>query len=110
MGCLPLLRSSLGLRHDAAQRRRTLWGRLTSRPAAAKEDARAAPHPRLRPAIWENAMDLGIAGRKAIVCASSKGLGRACAMNLAQAGCVVVVNGRNRDAVEAAAADIRKAT
>ena len=32
-------------------------------------------------------MDLGIAGRKAIVCASSKGLGRACAMALAEAGC-----------------------
>src|ERR1700680_1565887 len=55
-------------------------------------------------------MDLGIAGRKAIVCASSKGLGRACARALAEAGCEVVVNGRNRDAVEAAAADIRQAT
>ena len=55
-------------------------------------------------------MDLGIAGRKAIVCASSKGLGRACAKSLAEAGCEVVVNGRNRDAVETAAADIRKAT
>jgi 3-oxoacyl-[acyl-carrier protein] reductase len=55
-------------------------------------------------------MDLGIAGRKAIVCASSKGLGRACAKALAEAGCEVVVNGRNRDAVEAAAADIRQAT
>ena len=55
-------------------------------------------------------MDLGIAGRKAIVCASSKGLGRACAKSLAEAGCEVVVNGRNRDAVEATAADIRQAT
>src|SRR5260370_39322929 len=55
-------------------------------------------------------MDLGIAGRKAIVCASSKGLGRACATSLAQAGCEVVVNGRNRDVVEATAADIRQAT
>jgi 3-oxoacyl-[acyl-carrier protein] reductase len=55
-------------------------------------------------------MDLGIAGRKAIVCASSKGLGRACATALAEAGCEVVVNGRTRDAVEAAAADIRQAT
>src|SRR5215468_12252927 len=55
-------------------------------------------------------MDLGIAGRKAIVCASSKGLGRACANRLAEAGCEVVVNGRNREAVEAAAADIRQAT
>ena len=41
-------------------------------------------------------MDLGIAGRKAIVCASSRGLGRACAMRLAEAGCEVVVNGRDR--------------
>jgi 3-oxoacyl-[acyl-carrier protein] reductase len=42
-------------------------------------------------------MDLGIAGRKAIVCASSKGLGRACAMALAEAGCEIVVSGRNAD-------------
>jgi 3-oxoacyl-[acyl-carrier protein] reductase len=55
-------------------------------------------------------MDLGIAGRKAIVCASSKGLGRACAKSLAEAGCEVVVNGRDRDSVEATAADIRQAT
>ena len=54
-------------------------------------------------------MDLGIAGRKAIVCASSRGLGRACAWKLAEAGCEVVVNGRNRDQVEATAAEIRKA-
>ena len=39
-------------------------------------------------------MDLGIAGRKAIVCASSRGLGKACAQALAEAGCDVVVNGR----------------
>ncbi len=32
-------------------------------------------------------MDLGITGRKAIVCASSRGLGRACAEELARAGC-----------------------
>ena len=31
-------------------------------------------------------MDLGLVGRKAIVCASSKGLGRACAMSLAREG------------------------
>jgi 3-oxoacyl-[acyl-carrier protein] reductase len=55
-------------------------------------------------------MDLGIAGRKAIICASSKGLGRACAKSLAEAGCEIVVNGRNRDSVEATAADIRQAT
>ena len=41
-------------------------------------------------------MDLGIAGRKAIVCASSRGLGRGCAYRLAEAGCEVVVNGRDK--------------
>jgi hypothetical protein len=40
-------------------------------------------------------MDLGIAGRTAIVCASSKGLGRACAVELARAGCRVAINGRD---------------
>jgi 3-oxoacyl-[acyl-carrier protein] reductase len=55
-------------------------------------------------------MDLGIAGRKAIVCASSRGLGRACAERLAEAGCEVVLNGLNRERLEAAAADMRKAT
>ena len=55
-------------------------------------------------------MDLGIAGRKAIVCASSRGLGRACAMRLAEAGCEVVVNGRDPNRLDATAADIRKAT
>ncbi|HEY2136972.1 MAG TPA: SDR family NAD(P)-dependent oxidoreductase, partial [Xanthobacteraceae bacterium] len=55
-------------------------------------------------------MDLGIAGRKAIVCASSRGLGRACAQKLAEAGCEVVINGLNRDRLEATAADLRKAT
>ena len=40
-------------------------------------------------------MDLGIRGRKAIVCASSQGLGKGCALALAQAGVSVVINGRN---------------
>jgi 3-oxoacyl-[acyl-carrier protein] reductase len=44
------------------------------------------------------------------VCASSKGLGRACAEKLAEAGCEVIVNGRSRDTAEATAADIGKAT
>ncbi|MFC0283000.1 SDR family oxidoreductase [Camelimonas abortus] len=44
-------------------------------------------------------MDLGIAGRKAIVSASSRGLGRACAMALAEAGCDVIINGRDAQAV-----------
>src|SRR5688572_10023518 len=55
-------------------------------------------------------MDLGIAGRRALVCASSRGLGRACAEALAQAGCHVTVNGRTREAVDATVADIRRKT
>jgi 3-oxoacyl-[acyl-carrier protein] reductase len=55
-------------------------------------------------------MDLGIAGRTAIVCASSHGLGRACATALARAGCRVVVNGRDADALQAMATALRDET
>ncbi len=55
-------------------------------------------------------MDLGISGRKAIVCASSRGLGRACAHALAAAGCEVVINGRDAAVLEQTAAAIREAT
>ncbi len=55
-------------------------------------------------------MDLGIKGRKAIICASSRGLGRACATALAEAGVDVVINGRDQATLEATASDIRKQT
>ena len=55
-------------------------------------------------------MDLGLQGRKAIVCASSKGLGRACAQALAEAGCTVVVNGRNAESLGQTAREIESAT
>jgi 3-oxoacyl-[acyl-carrier protein] reductase len=55
-------------------------------------------------------MDLGITGRKAIVCASSRGLGRACAQALAAAGCEVVINGLDAARLEATAAELSKAT
>jgi len=55
-------------------------------------------------------MDLGISGRKAIVCASSRGLGRACALALAEAECEVVINGREAGRLEATATEIRAAT
>ncbi len=55
-------------------------------------------------------MDLGISGRKAIVCASSRGLGRACALKLAEAGCEVTINGLDAKRLDATAADLRKAT
>jgi 3-oxoacyl-[acyl-carrier protein] reductase len=40
-------------------------------------------------------VDLGIDGRHAIVCASSRGLGQACAAALVREGCHVVINGRD---------------
>jgi 3-oxoacyl-[acyl-carrier protein] reductase len=55
-------------------------------------------------------MDLGIGGRFAVVCASSRGLGRACAVELARAGCTVVINGRDGEALQRAAAEIRDET
>jgi 3-oxoacyl-[acyl-carrier protein] reductase len=55
-------------------------------------------------------MDLGIKGKKAIVCAASKGLGRACAMSLAREGVELVINARTKDALEKTAAEIRKST
>ncbi|WP_315920087.1 SDR family oxidoreductase [Mesorhizobium sp. SP-1A] len=54
-------------------------------------------------------MDLGIRGRKAIICASSKGLGRGCAAALAEAGCDIVVNGRNAELLAGTAAELRQA-
>ena len=54
-------------------------------------------------------MDLGIAGRTAIICAGSKGLGRGCAMALAREGVRVVINARGAEALEATAAAIRAA-
>ena len=48
-------------------------------------------------------MDLGIKGKRAIVCASSKGLGFGCAEALAQAGVDIVLNGRSEESLEAAA-------
>jgi 3-oxoacyl-[acyl-carrier protein] reductase len=55
-------------------------------------------------------MDLRIRGRKAIVCASSQGLGLACATSLAREGCVVFINGRDASRLEKAVADIQTAT
>jgi 3-oxoacyl-[acyl-carrier protein] reductase len=52
-------------------------------------------------------MDLGIRGRRAIVCASSQGLGKGCALALAEAGAALVINGRNRELLEKTAEEIR---
>ncbi len=55
-------------------------------------------------------MDLGLKGKSAIVCAASKGLGRACAMALAREGVSVVITARNATTLEQTAAEIRAAT
>ncbi|UYN97371.1 MAG: SDR family oxidoreductase [Enhydrobacter sp.] len=55
-------------------------------------------------------MDLGIKGRKAIVCAASKGLGKGCAMALAREGVDLVINARTQAELEATAEEIRKNT
>jgi len=52
-------------------------------------------------------MELGIAGKRALVCASSKGLGHGCARALAEAGVDLVMNARGAEALEAAAQAIR---
>jgi 3-oxoacyl-[acyl-carrier protein] reductase len=55
-------------------------------------------------------MDLGIEGKHAIVCASSRGLGRGCAEALAEAGCVVTINGVDRERLVRVADEISAST
>jgi 3-oxoacyl-[acyl-carrier protein] reductase len=55
-------------------------------------------------------MDFGIAGKKALVCAASKGLGKGCAVALAEEGAELVILARGREALEATAAEIRAKT
>jgi 3-oxoacyl-[acyl-carrier protein] reductase len=54
-------------------------------------------------------MDLGIKGRTAIVCAASKGLGRACAWSLAREGVDLTLCARGKEALDQTAAELRKA-
>ena len=55
-------------------------------------------------------MDLGIRGRNAIVCAASKGLGKACAVSLAREGVNLTMMARTKEVLEAAAKEIRDGT
>jgi 3-oxoacyl-[acyl-carrier protein] reductase len=55
-------------------------------------------------------MDLGIRGKTALVCAASKGLGKACAVSLAREGVDLTITARSAEALEAAAEEIRRAT
>ena len=52
-------------------------------------------------------MDLGIQGRRALICASSKGLGKGCAEALAGEGVELILNARGAESLEATAANIR---
>ena len=54
-------------------------------------------------------MDLGIAGRWALVCAASKGLGKGCAQALAAEGVNVVITARGEETLNATAAELRVA-
>lgn len=54
-------------------------------------------------------MDLGIAGRRALVCAASRGLGYACALALAREGVAVTISGRDHAALDRAADAVRTA-
>src|ERR1700758_3526148 len=55
-------------------------------------------------------LDLRIRGRKALVCAASKGLGRACAMSLGRAGVALTITARTAETLEQTAEEIRKET
>lgn len=52
-------------------------------------------------------MDLGLAGKQAIICASSKGLGMACAEELAANGVNIIINARSHDELQATAERLR---
>jgi 3-oxoacyl-[acyl-carrier protein] reductase len=55
-------------------------------------------------------MDMGLRGKTALVCASSKGLGRGCAFSLAREGVNLVITARGKEALEKTAEEIRGAT
>ena len=55
-------------------------------------------------------MDTGLHGKRALVCAASKGLGRACATALAREGVAVTITARTEGALERTADEIRAAT
>ncbi|ABC39205.1 oxidoreductase, short chain dehydrogenase/reductase family family [Burkholderia thailandensis E264] len=90
--------------------------RARVRPQPARPRARGVARPRQRRFSSRRhrqgtrSMDLGIAGRTALVCAASKGLGRGCAQALAAEGARLVIVARTRETLEAAVADIRART
>jgi 3-oxoacyl-[acyl-carrier protein] reductase len=93
----------VGVRRPPADRPEGRAGRVPVRSRALRRSA-------VDDAGREGSVDLGINGRHAVVCASSRGLGRACALELARAGCTVVINGRDRAALDRTADEIRAET
>src|SRR6266498_2873580 len=65
---------------------------------------------RERPGTWGAGVDLGLKGRRALVAAASKGLGRACAESLAGEGARVAICARDADEVRMAAEEIGAST
>jgi 3-oxoacyl-[acyl-carrier protein] reductase len=55
-------------------------------------------------------VELGLEGKRALVLASSRGLGYACALGLAREGCALVICSRNQERIEKAATHIRQET
>ena len=53
-------------------------------------------------------MDMGIKGKTAIVCASSRGLGKGCALALAAEGVDLIINGRDQETLSSTAKEIRE--
>ena len=78
---------------------------MFKRGAVLPSDARKCYRAHLK--FGRNEMDLGIAGKRALVCASSKGLGRGCAEALAAEGVHLVMNARGGKSLEDTAAAIR---
>src|SRR6056297_1116169 len=95
---------SLGRVYRLDRRPRPVYGNATRRQTCAGPASRRRHD---NEPTGSKQMDLGIRGKRALVCASSKGLGRGCAEALAEAGVDLVMNARGADALEAAAQDLR---
>src|SRR5207245_9920533 len=68
------------------------------------------PSPEYLPRRRIAMLDLRIRGRKALVCAASKGLGRACAVSLGRAGVELTITARTAETLEQTAEEIRRET
>jgi hypothetical protein len=89
------LRRPLGLKFVNENKRTSPFRAQATRPIKRRNGYR------------ETIMDLGLKGRKAIVCAASRGLGKGCAVALAEEGVDLVINGRNPEVTNATADELR---